>query len=193
MKIYNLLEEDFSKIINLGNSIQGENYLNFASMEKIFFKGLDQGLNCNYVAYDGERGDKLIGFRLTYPPGKWKIDEWCTTGQWGVPPEKVCYFKSNLVAESFRGKGLGSELLNLSIEKVKQMGAVAGVAHIWAESPGNSAVKYFNKAGAHFIKSHRSRWLVDCILDGYRCIHHGSRCSCTGEEMIIYFGEQENE
>lgn len=189
------MEEDWQAIIKLGNRVHGENYLTMREMEKTFFKGLDKALNCSYVAYDGERGKggKLIGFRLTYAPGNWEIDKWCTINKWGVPPEKVCYLKSNTINEDYRGQGIGTELLDRSVETVKQMGGVAAVTHIWMESPNGSAMKYFAKVGGQFIKLHKNRWLEDCITSNYHCVHHGDYCICSASEMILYFGEQENE
>ncbi len=195
MEIYNLREDDWDAVIRLGNKVQGENYLDFREIEKIFFKGLAKGLNCSYVAYDGERGKggKLIGFRLTYGPGNWEIDKWCTIRQWKVPPEKVCYLKSLHVEKEYRKQGIGIKLLNKSIDTVKQMGGVAAVAHIWMESPNGGAMKYFSKVGGQFIKLHKNRWLEDCITSNYRCVYHGDYCVCSASEMILYFGEQENE
>lgn len=192
MRIYTLAEEDFPQIIKLGGRVHGKNYLDTAAIEKIFSKGLSKGLNCNYVAYDGERRDKLIGFRLTYAPGNWEIDKWCTPETWKVLPGKACYFKSNTLEADYRGQGIGTKLLNASIETVKKMEGVAGVTHIWMESPGGSAMKYFAKAGGQFIKLHQNRWLEDCILSNYLCVHHGNCCTCSAAEMILYFGEQEN-
>jgi len=195
MEIYNFTERDWSSVIALGNKVNGENYLNFREIEKVFFKGLDRGLNCSYVAYEGERskGGKLIGYRLTYAPGNWEVDKWCTVDAWGVPPEKVAYLKSIAVEEDYRKQGIGIKLLNKSIETVSQMGGVAAVTHIWINSPGGSAMKYIAKAGGHFVKEHKNKWLEDCITSDYRCTIHGNYCTCSAAEMILYFGEQENE
>jgi GNAT superfamily N-acetyltransferase len=187
MRIVNLAEEHFPEVIRLGNKINGENYLDGRRIKEASLKGCSQGLSCNYVAYDK---DTFVGFRLAYAPGKWEIDKWCTTRAWGVPPDKVCYLKANMVEEEYRRQGVGTALLNKSLETAKEMGAVAAVAHSWVDSPGGSAIKYFAKAGGHFIKLHHNRWLEDCITDNWRCIHHGDHCTCSTVEMIIYFGEQ---
>lgn len=192
MQIYTLEEEDFSKIIKLGNKVHGKNYLDEEAIEKTLSKSLSKGFNCSYVAYDTERGGKLIGFRLTYAPGNWEIDKWCTQNLWGVPPEKICYLKCNTIEADYRRQGVGSKLLSKSIEAVKKMGGVAAVTHIWMESPGRGAMKYFAKAGGRFVRLHPNRWLEDCIISNYRCVHHGDYCTCSAAEMILYFGEQNN-
>jgi ribosomal protein S18 acetylase RimI-like enzyme len=191
MQIYTLAEEDFPQVIKLANKLNGQGYLDARKMKQVFLKGLSKGLNCNYVAYEQERGSRLIGLRLAYAPGNWQIDKWCTVKAWGVPPDKVCYLKSNMVEEDYWGRGIGTILLNKTISTVKEMGGVAAIAHVWVESPSGTAIKYFTEAGGHFIKLHYNRWLEDCITSDYRCIHHGDNCTCSAVEMIIYFGEQE--
>lgn len=193
MKIYNLREDDWDAVIRLGCRVHGENYLDRRSMEKIFFKGLSRGLNCSYVAYDGKRGDALTGFRLTYAPGNWEIDKWCTPEKWEVPPEKVAYLKSITVAKEYRKHGLGTKLLNKSLETIRQMGGSAAVAHIWLQSPGNGAYKYFSKAGGQTIKVHANRWAEDVAIGNYICAVDGKDCRCNAAEMIIYLGETSNE
>jgi ribosomal protein S18 acetylase RimI-like enzyme len=188
MYIYNLREDDFDRIIDLGEEVHGKNYLDHAALETILRKSVDRGLNCSYVAYDGFREDsKLIGFRLTYAPGKWEIDEWCSPDKWKVAPEKVCYFKTNTVAAAYRGKGLGTLLLNTSINTVRRLGGEAGLTHIWLRSPGNSAWRYFTKAGGKMVKTWPAKWAGDYEKDGYLCILDGKNCVCDGAEMILYF------
>jgi hypothetical protein len=163
LRLYTLREDDYDRIIELGGSVHGANYLDHRNLDKIYRKSCSRGLCCSYVMYDGFREQKqLVGFRLTYAPGTWEIDKWCSVEDWGVPPEKVCYFKSNTLDEKYR----------------------------WMESPGNSACRYFTKAGGQALWVWPSRWNEDCTNDGYDCIHCGTDCHCTATEMILYFGEQ---
>lgn len=189
MQIYSLQENDFEKVIALGNKINGSNYLDEYSCEKILRASRSNDVNCSYVAYVDERGGELAGFRLTYGPGKWDIDEWFCPDKWKVPQEKVCLFKSNMVDEKYRGQGLGPLLLNYSIGAAKQQGAIAGVTHIWMQSPGNSAYKYFTKAGGEIVFIHPDRWHNDFNDFGYVCTICGEDCHCDGAEMILYFKE----
>lgn len=195
LRIYSLREDDFDKVIELGNTVHGKNYLDTAGLVGVLNRSLSQGLCCSYVMYDKSRKEgKLIGFRLTYAPGLWTPDEWCSVDSWGVDPDKICYFKSNTIHEDYRGQGIGPVLLNTSIETVKKMGAVAGVTHIWLESPSNSAYKYFSKTGAELLWVWPGRWKDDLEKDGYRCVvccadDQARPCSCTAAEMILHFGE----
>jgi GNAT superfamily N-acetyltransferase len=174
----------FKDVMVLGNHVHGDNYLSDESIAVIHQLGLLAGLNASFVAYDG---DKLVGFRLTYAPGAWNIDKWCTTNEWGHAKEKVCYFKCNTVDESCRGQGIGSLLLKRSIEIAKKQGSEAGIAHIWMQSPGNSAFRYMTKAGAKVVKTHPERWLGNSLNEGYHCVICHGECHCDAAEMIIHF------
>ncbi len=170
----------FEDVIKLGNLVHGDNYLNPESAEEIYLKGLKDGLNASCVCYID---DKLVGFRLTYAPGNWELDKWCSPEEWHTDRDAVCYFKCNTVDESLRGKGIGSKLLQHSIAIAKQQGAKAGVSHIWLQSPGNSAFKYMTKAGGELVKEHPGKW---GDLD-YDCPICGIGCKCVAAEMIVHF------
>jgi len=179
---------DFEQVIALANLVHGDGYLTAASMQDWYQKGLadqtqtDLG-NVSYVAY---HGDKLVGFRITYAANHWLIDEWCSPELWQTSIKQVCYFKCNTVDQHYRGYGVGSELLKRSITAAKTQGASAGIAHLWQESPGNSAIKYFTKCGGQLLKIHPNKW-HQASIDGYDCILCGRDCHCSAAEMIIYF------
>jgi N-acetylglutamate synthase-like GNAT family acetyltransferase len=86
-----------------------------------------------------------------------------------------------------RGKGVGSTLLQKSIASAKQQNALAGIAHIWMQSPGNSAFKYFTASGGQLVKNHPNKWQIHTIEDGYECPVCDSICYCVAAEMIIHF------
>ncbi|MCH2058597.1 MAG: GNAT family N-acetyltransferase [Thalassotalea sp.] len=178
-----ITERDFAQVIALANHVHGEGYMDMDNTPIWVNKGIKDGINAGFVALDGE---KLVGFRLTYAVGNWEIDKWCSPELWQVSPQSVCYFKCNTVDENYRGYGIGSELLKRSIAAAQQQGAKAGVSHLWKQSPGNSAVKYFTKCGGKLIKSHPDKWREDA-LNGYDCILCGFDCHCEAAEMMIYF------
>lgn len=200
LRLRTLREEDFDNVIELGARVHGQNYLTPSSLEQIHHKSCSGDKSCSYVLYDGPRkaDGKLIGFRLTYAPGSWEPDEWCSVDSWELPPDKVCYFKSNTIDPDYRGQGLGPYLLDVSIQTVKALGAEAGVTHIWMQSPGNSAFKYFSRTGAEVLWIWPNRWEGDLEKDGYLCTvccetGVARPCSCSAAEMILRFGEQDNE
>lgn len=186
MDVYNLREDDFDKVIALGERLNGKNYLDHSTLDGILRKSCRAGLNASFVAYKEGRGSQLLAFRLTYAPGNWIPDKWLCPEKWQVPPEKVCYFKANMVDPEHQSQGVGSLMLKASIRIAKAQGAVAGVTHIWMQSPGNSAYKYFVKAGGEVLHIHPDRWNEDCEK-GYNCIRCGNDCHCDGAEMILYF------
>ncbi|QDF75299.1 MULTISPECIES: GNAT family N-acetyltransferase [Shewanella] len=176
--------EDFASVIALGNLVHGDGYLDEELLGEIQQKGCKAGLNANFVAYlDGD----LVGFRLTYAAGNWQIDPWCTPGLWGIPVERCCYFKCNTVAEQARGLGIGKALLERSIQACKAQGALAGVSHLWQQSPDNSAVGYFSSAGGQLIKEHPDRWNNNPDHPDYVCVLCGKDCHCVACEMLLTF------
>lgn len=178
-----LTSDDFEQIIQLATLVHGEGYLNLTAMQQWYMKGLFNDINASFVVY---HDNKLVGFRITYAATQWDIDQWCTPSLWNVSTDKVCYFKCNTVDENYRGYGIGGKLLALSIKEAKKQGALAGVSHLWKESPGNSAVKYFTKCGGKLIKEHPSRWF-ELSQNGYNCPLCGFNCHCQAAEMLVYF------
>lgn len=182
-----LTTTDFKQLVTLANHVHGDGYLTLEKLNSWYEKGLtrqnEQLINASFVAYDE---NKLVGFRITYAVDKWQIDQWATPKLWRVNANEVCYFKCNTVDENYRGYGIGSKMLALSIAAAKKQGAKAGVSHLWKQSPGNSAVKYFTKCGGELVKSHPGKWNEES-KNGYDCIFCGFDCQCEAAEMIIYF------
>ncbi|WP_394497083.1 GNAT family N-acetyltransferase [Shewanella sp. ENK2] len=195
MIIRTLTPEDFQQVIELGNLVHGEGYLDMPSLENIYQMGIKNNINAHFIAeneqlssiHQAQEQSKIAGFRLTYAAGNWPIDKWCTPQKWPVSPDQMCYFKCNTVAQELRGQGIGSQLLQASIKAVKAQGATAGVSHLWKQSPKNSAVGYFTHAGGKLIKEHPSRWNQQQDNSDYLCVICGDDCHCTACEMVIEF------
>ncbi len=174
---------DFPAIITLATEVHGEGYVDMPTLAQWREQGLFNGINSGCVAYDEKR---LVGYRITFAAGQWTIDRWSSPQLWQVPAERVCYFKCNTVHSDYRGYGIGAQLLKRSTQATKQQGALAGVAHLWQQSPNNSAVQYFTHCGGIPIKTHNSKWNQDCE-QGYICTLCGNNCHCGAEEMILHF------
>ncbi|MBO9489481.1 GNAT family N-acetyltransferase [Endozoicomonas sp. G2_1] len=182
-----LQQQDFDAVIELANRVHGQGYLNQARLQAWYQQGFAKGINSHFVAYDqGLESTTLAGFRLCFATEQWRIDQWCSPELWSHATEQVAYFKCNTVDENYRGLGVGSQLLKLSVAALKQQGATAGVSHLWRQSPGNSAIKYFSKCGGKLIKDHPRKWQQDCD-NGYECIICGFECYCVAAEMMITF------
>jgi ribosomal protein S18 acetylase RimI-like enzyme len=201
LKYVSLSPRHFAAIIQLGNHVHGDNYLDETSLRDIYERGFSNNINASWVALVSDQEAQkmqrveqrstvdgyLVGFRLTIAANKWDVDKWCTPERWPVPPKQVCYFKCNTVDAEARGRGVGSTLLKKSIESCKQQGAEAGVAHIWLASPANSAFAYFQACGGSLVKEHPNRWQQYSIEDNYDCPVCGALCECTAAEMILHF------
>jgi len=189
IKYKKLTSKHFKQVIKLANEVHGDGYLNDKSIADWAERGISNNINCAYVALlddDKSTEEKLIGFRITFAVEHWQANQWCSPNLWQIAEDKCCYFKCNTVDKNFRGLGVGKKLLQHSIKAAKQQGAQAGIAHLWKQSPNNSAVAYFTHCGGELVKSHRDKWNEES-KQGYNCILCGHDCHCEAAEMIIYF------
>lgn len=177
----------FSQIIKLANQVHGDNYLNLSTLNDLYQRGIKHNINASFIALNG---DKVVAYRLTYAAGQWPLDEWCSVDLWPVKPAKMAYFKSVAVVPGMQGQGLGTALLKASIAALVAQGATAGLAHIWRDSPGNAAERYFSKAGGQRLKIHPNRWLYLSATASYVCPLCGNQCHCSAAEMALLFTEQ---
>lgn len=176
--------EHFSQVIELGNKVHGDKYLDVPELESLYQKSFQNSINASVVAL---KGDTLVGFRLTMAPTQWLPDKWCSPTKWQVPIEKVSYFKCNTVDTALQGQGIGPQMLKRSIKQSCLQGAEAGLAHIWLASPNNSAFRYFKKCGGELIKEHINKWQSLSIENNYDCPVCGSLCTCTAAEMLLKY------
>ena len=187
MQLVQLSAAHFTPVIELANQVHGDNYLDENSLSQMQQQGLRDGLNASFVALDDS--GRVVGYRLSFAPGQWEFDKWCSTALWSVAGSRMAYFKSVAISPSMRGRGIASALINASIDVLKQQGAYAGLAHIWRESPGNAAERYFSRAGGKLVKVHPERWRHLSETIGYHCPVCGSVCLCSAAEMeLAFFG-----
>lgn len=176
---------DESAVVKLANEVHGDNYLSPDSFQDFLTRGITQkGRNLNWLAF---LGDELVGIRLTFAAGNWAIDEWCSPSEWQIPSEKLCYFKCAAVSELSQGHGVGKGLLYHAIIEAVDSGCEGGLAHIWRQSPNNSAFQYFSKCGGELVNDHPERWLSASLNDGYYCPVCDGTCYCVAAEMILPF------
>jgi len=185
MQITELTPAFFPAVVSLANTIHGDNYLSHDSLAAMQLQGITKGINASFVAVDEQQ--QLIGYRLSFAAGQWHPDNWCTEALWPVPRADMAYFKSVGVSTVQRGKGIASLLLQASVKALKHQGAKAGLAHIWRESPGNAAQRYFSQAGAVLVKVHPQRWRHLSETVGYFCPVCGALCNCSAAEMVLTF------
>lgn len=177
---------DFAAVITLGNKVHGDNYLTSENLADYFARGQQQGRNLQWVAF---ADDKLVGLRLTFAPGCWPIDSYCSPHKWPVAAEQMCYFKCAAIDQDYQGLGIGKSLLQHSVVEAAAIGCTAGLAHIWRQSPNNSAFEYFSRSGGMLIQDHPDRWYLASVEDGYYCPVCDGICHCVAAEMILPFNQ----
>lgn len=185
VRIIELTPAFFDEVVSLANTIHGDNYLNHASLAAMHLQGIAKGINASFIAIDEQQ--QLIGYRLSFAAGQWQPDIWCTEALWPVPHSEMAYYKSVGVKAGQRGQGVATSMLQRSASALKQQGAKAALAHIWRESPGNAAQRYFSYAGAVVVKIHPQRWRHLSETSGYLCPRCGALCNCSAAEMVLTF------
>ncbi len=173
----------YRAVVALANEVHGEGYINEHMLASMVAQGIVDGKNASFVALADQA---VVGYRLSFAAGQWQPDSWCTLPKWPVPASSMAYFKSVAVKPAYQAKGIGQALLQQSIMVLKQQGAKAGLAHLWCESPNNSAVRYFNKAGGQLLHIHQNRW-QHLSAEGYDCPRCRALCCCSAAEMVLLF------
>ncbi|MDP4537445.1 GNAT family N-acetyltransferase [Alkalimonas collagenimarina] len=175
---------DAESLLQLATKVHGDGYLDKQTLQQFVELGCAQGINASFVAY---QDSILVGYRLSFSAGRWQADRWCSPQLWPVAAADMAYFKSVAVEPGCQGQGIGSALLQASVDVLQQQGAKAGLAHLWQQSPGNSAVRYFTKAGGKLIAVHQDKWLALSLNDGYFCPVCQGECHCSAAEMVLQF------
>ena len=188
-RLCKLTEEHFDAALKLCYQVHGDNFYTWDELKEEVRRGTIGDLSTSFIVYEIATG-KMVGLRLTSTHGQWDREDSCSPEKWDVDPEKVCYFHTAAVDPDYRGAGIGSCMLRTSIKIAQKMGAEAGLAHVWLQSPNNSAFNYFSRNGGRFIKEWPEKFI------GYHtkerpCPRCGPTCHCDAAEMIIYFGEQD--
>lgn len=161
----------------------GEAYYDEKQMLHIVKASQKNGIATSFVLEDPDCSEKIVGLRLTCPPGQWlegPLNRPLHPELWGVPFEDTAYFQSLFINKRYQRQGWGVKLSLKSIESLKRLGAKAIVCHSWKESQGNSSQSYLDKLGFKPLVDIPGYW---SFLD-YQCVRCGKPCQCTATEML---------
>lgn len=185
MQIKQLEPQYFLAVIELANQVHGDKYLNLTDLQQMHLQGIKMGINASFIALNTQQN--VVGYRVSFAAGQWQTDKWCSQSLWPVDLADMAYFKSVAVSAVERGQGIGSKMLLASIQALRQQGAKAGLAHIWRQSPDNSAERYFTRAGGTILAIHPERWRHLSETIGYTCPMCDKLCQCSAAEMVLQF------
>lgn len=183
LQLRTLQPQDVADVTKLATLVHGAGYTEPQQLASWAAQGTKAGYSACLVA---EVNQQIVAYRISFAAGQWQTDQWCSVTRWPVSMHKMAYFKSVAVHPAWQGQGIGQQLLQDSIRLLKQQGAEAGLAHLWRESPNNSAVRYFSKAGGHLLQIHPNRW-QHLSAAGYQCPRCGAWCCCSAAEMVLAF------
>ena len=123
--------------------------------------------------------NELVGIRITFAPNQWPVDQHCTPEKWPFSADQLCYFKCSAVDPDFQGGGVGKSLLMHSIIEAQGAGCLGGLAHIWKQSPNNSAFEYFSRCGGELIAEHQKS-LAAVVF------RRGLLLPCVRRRLLLY-------
>jgi len=135
------------------------------------------------LCYVAETAAGLVGFRLTFPPGRWSSGRGrgLTPDRWPAPLAQAGYFQSCFVDPAMTGQGIGRRLALMALDDLRLCGARLAVGHSWKESPHNSSMRYLQRLGFRPVAEHPHYWAeVDYLCSGCTL----RPCVCTAIEMI---------
>ena len=179
--IRTLHASDAGAVSALADRLVGLDYYPVALVEDYLLRATTPAATTAYVAW---AGDRLVGFRFAFPPGRWSAGRGrgLTPSRWPHPLADAAYFQSCFVDRACMGQGIGQRLARQAIADLRRIGARAIVAHSWKESPHDSSRRYLSRLGFVEVDEHPGYWAeVDYLCSG--CSQRP--CVCTALEMVL--------
>ena len=180
IQIRSMTAQDAPTVSGLADVLVGPGYYPTNLVKEYIERSRSGDENQSFVACDG---DRIVGFRFTFPPGKWASGRGrgLSPDKWPVSKNDAAYFQSCFVDEDYMGCGIVKRLSFASIDALRASGVRLVVAHSWKESPHNSSFRYLKKLGFHPVAEYPKYWSE---ID-YICKLDGKPCQCTAIEMIL--------
>lgn len=181
IRIRTLLPEDAPAVARFADRFVGVDYYPAADLLDYLARTTVGAITTSYVA---EQGDRVVGFRIVMPPGRWASGRGngLTPERWPHPLEATAYFQSCFVDTSLTGQGLGRRLAQVAFDDLRRLGARAVAVHSWKESPNDSSRRYLTRLGFRTVAEYPHYWRdVDYLCAGCRV----KPCTCTAIEMIL--------
>ena len=183
MIIREFLALDIAQVKKFADRAIGEGYYSETELTEIQKQSISaSGRICSFLLID-EHADKVVGFRLAYPPGNWDHGKGrkLRPDLWPTALQDTAYFQSLFVSSELQGQGWGPKLAAQSLDVFKSLGAKGVVAHSWKESPNNSSFRYLKDLGFNEVIEHPLYW----FNVQYKCTRDGYPCRCTAIEMHL--------
>lgn len=175
-------EGDLGPIRRFTDREIGAGYYSAEEIHAIYQRSQKSGVMFTLVLVD-ESG-KILGVRITYPPGQWESGKGkgLHPSMWPHPKTETAYFQSLYLSDELRGQGWGGKLSMEALKILREAGAKGVVCHSWKESPNNSSTRYLQKIGFTKIAEHPLYW-ADVDYNCTKCLK--PPCQCTAQEMYL--------
>jgi GNAT superfamily N-acetyltransferase len=182
-----LRAEDLKSLQRFTDQAIGEGYYSLDEVREVLQRSTLGGevFTLVLVRPDEATGERIVGARLTYPPGLWNHGKGkgLSPHAWPHPLQHTAYFQSLFLADELRGQGWGGRLSLAAIELLRDKTSTRGiVTHSWKESPDNSSTRYLLKLGFQKITEYPEYWR-EVDYNCTRCLK--PPCLCTAQEMYL--------
>ncbi len=179
--VRDLRERDLVQALPIANRVGGDDYYTEELLATYRRRCARDGISCALAAWSDDR--RLLGFRLTLPPGNWERGRGHghSSAAWPADISRLGYFQSCFVDADHTGRGIGRALSTEAIRRLRQLGALGAVAHSWKESPHDSSRRALTGLGFTVVAEHENYW----SQIPYRCHRCGVPCRCTALEMVL--------
>ena len=134
--------------------------------------------------------DSVVGMRLFAPPGQWRPGECsdmapCSVERWReLGFVSLALARAVVVHRAAQGRGIGERLMKESFRRARDVhGADGMVVHVWAPSPGATALAKKRREGVTLVEvaRHSEAWRAYSLESGWTCLYCGPppcRCEC---------------
>lgn len=179
LEIVPLKKEDLPSIKVFSDKFISKDYFQDQELADIYQRSFAGETMCSFLL---KKDEKILGLRLTYPPGNWEKGKGSELFEqkWPHKKNETAYFQTIYLDPDLSGQGWGKKLSQKSIEVLKYLGAKGIVCHSWKESPHNSSNRYLSSLGFKAIAELPEYWR-DCTC----AICTGDYCKCTAVEMYL--------
>jgi len=167
--IKELSNESLTDVFQLSNIVFGSNFLNISYYHS-FIDSITKKI------YTASIGNQIVGF-ISISNSK-QINKTLLKGTIDIDSE-VTIIKQVVVHPNFQNRGIGMQLVRVSIQKINQQ----KICIAWKRGEHIALGNILIKNGFKKIKAINKYWYDDSILKQYNCPECGNPCFC---DAIIY-------
>ncbi|MGB0882420.1 MAG: hypothetical protein ACPGSO_05665 [Vicingaceae bacterium] len=182
MDIKRIKREDFNQVLEISDTVLGENYITETYLNK--FINSD-----HYLGYTLLKSDIVIGFTslILLPVDEFKKAV-LKEQNWFSKTVKGCKIiglrKQTIIHPNYTGNGYGYQLFDYSVRDVESLCDVQ-ISTVWKKENEQAMQRLLVKCGFNYAKTIPNYWREDSLDNNYSCGVCGlPPCKCATEVYI---------